>query len=51
MNSDWSKTYVLSQYKTYKNHVLSSCMRKIYIIKQMNQLEWQSWTEQVVMSS
>ena len=33
--SDWSKTYVLSEYKTWKKRVLLSCARKIYIIKQM----------------
>ena len=33
--SDWSKTNVLSEYKTYKKRVSLFCVRKIYIIKQM----------------
>ena len=33
--SDWSKTYVLSEYKTKEKRVLLFCARKIYILEQM----------------
>ena len=35
VHSDWSKTQVLSEYKTQKKRVLLFCVCKIYILKQM----------------
>jgi len=35
VHSDWSKTYVLSEYKTWKKRVLLFYARKVYIKNQM----------------